>query len=189
MENARTAPLADVSFRYVDELEGTGIAGEWSATVATTWRVAGVDDASSAADVRIDFAADGDRVVVARIGGDGGTTPVWMSGPLDVRREDSVVVLAASDADRYATLARRAVIVVRRVLPVWDGTLVIEVPRRAGGVDAALDVDRGTFRNVAGVTAAGEDGSGGRRSPGARVPQPRADAEAPTGRGAGRREP
>jgi len=77
-----------------------------------------------------------------------------------VRREDDVVVLAAADVDRYAILARRAVTVVRRVLPRWDGSLVVEVPPRATGVDEALDVERGTFRNVAGVTAAA-DGSGG----------------------------
>ena len=164
VENAAAIPLTEVSFRYVDELEDAGASGEWQATVATSWRVAGVAEPPIAVDVRFDFGVDGDRVVVAGVGGAGGTTPVWLSGPLDVRRDDDVVVLAASGADRYARLARRAVVVVRRVLPRWDGALVVEVPARAGGVDAALDVGRGTFANVAGVAAAA-DGSAARGAP------------------------
>ncbi len=162
--NAERVGLRDVSLRYVDELGGAGPSGVWSATATTTWRVAGVDETTAAADVRVDFTTVGDRVVVSGLGGRGGVTPVWMSGPVQAVRRGGVVVLAADRAGRYAGLARRAVDVVRRVLPDWDGRLVVEVPRRAAGVDAALDVDRGTFRTVAGVTATA-DASGRRAAP------------------------
>jgi hypothetical protein len=163
VDNAEDVPLQDVTFRYVDEI-ATDASGEWPATVTATWRVAGLGERTASADVRFDFATVGDRVVIADLGGSGGTTPVWMSGPLQVRRDGDVVVMAARGADGYATLASRAVVVVRRVLPAWDGRLVVEVPARAAGVDAALDVERGTFRNVAGVTAAA-DGSEGAAAP------------------------
>lgn len=163
-ENARGVPLDSVDLRYVDEIGGADATGRWSATVAARWRVAGLDPRPTAADVRFDFATDGDRVVIAGVGGRGGTTPVWMSGAVDVRRHRNLTVLAASHAGRFAVLGRRAVRVVRRVLPRWDGALVIEVPRTAAGVDAALDVERGTFRNVAGVTAEA-DGSRGSSAP------------------------
>lgn len=163
VDNADAVPLEDVTFRYVDEI-ATDAAGEWTATVTATWRVAGLGERTASADVRFDFATVGDGVVIADVGGSGGTTPVWMSGPLQVRRDGDVVVIAARGADGYATLASRAVVVVRRVLPAWDGRLVVEVPERAAGVDAALGVERGTFRNVAGVTAAA-DGSQGSTAP------------------------
>ncbi|GAA1475931.1 hypothetical protein GCM10009623_03770 [Nocardioides aestuarii] len=165
VENVHAIPLDDVDLRYIDELDGPDTSGRWSATVATTWRVADADDETLSADVRVDFASDGERVVIAGVGGAHGTTPVWMSGPLDVRRDGAVVVMAAAGVDRYATLARRAVVVVRRVLPGWDGSLVVEVPRRASGVDDALAVERGTFRNVAGVTAAADGSDGGGDAP------------------------
>jgi hypothetical protein len=164
VDNADSIPLEDVTFRYVDEIDAAESSGEWSATVAATWRVSGVGERSAATDVRVDFATVEDRVVITGIGGRGARTPVWMTGPLEVRRDGDVVVMAARGAARYSTLARRAVVVVRRVLPAWDGRLVVEVPARAAGVDAALDVERGTFSNVAGVTAAA-DGSDGSTAP------------------------
>ena len=159
VDNARAIPVADVDLRYVDELDGPDGSGRWSATVAATWRIADTQGRAASVDMRIDFAVEDDRVVIAAVGGDGGTTPVWMSGPLDVRRSGKVVVVAAAGVDRYYRLARRAVTVVRRVLPGWDASLVVEVPSRGSGVDDALGVERGTFRTVAGVTAT-VDGSG-----------------------------
>jgi hypothetical protein len=164
VDNADSIPLEDVTFRYVDEIDAAESTGEWSATVAATWRLSGLGERSAATDVRVDFATVEDRVVITGIGGRGARTPVWMTGPLEVRRDGDIVVMAARGADRYSTLARRAVGVVRRVLPAWDGRLVVEVPARAAGVDAALDVERGTFSNVAGVTAAA-DGSDGATAP------------------------
>lgn len=163
VDNAEEISLDHVTLRYVDELAGVGRGDEWSASVTASWRILGVDEPVTSVDVRFDFAVDDDRVVVAGVGGEGGRTPVWMSGPLEVHRSAEVLVLAAADLGRYARLARRAVVVVRRVLPGWDGPLVVEVPRRAADVDAALGVARRTFQGVAGVTAAadGDDRGGG----------------------------
>lgn len=162
--NARDIPLTDVALRYVDEIEGSEETGEWSATVETTWRVAGSDQRVSSVDVRFDFASVDGQTVISGVGGTGGATPVWMSTALDVRRVERVVVMAAAKVERYTAFATRAVNVVRRVLPAWDGSLVVEVPRDGAGVDDALEVERGTFRNVAGVTAS-VDGEAGESAP------------------------
>ncbi len=151
--------LVDLDLRYVDELGGMDAEGRWSATAVLTWRIAEFDRTAASAEVRVDFRALPDDVVIAGVGGAGGLRPVWLDGPVQVRRTPDTLVVAARDADRYEELARRAVTVVRRVVPDWRSGLVIEVPRSSSALDAALDVERGTFANVAGVTAAA-DGSG-----------------------------
>ena len=68
-------------------------------------------------------------------------------------------MVATRRVEEYSLLARRAVRVVRRVLPEWPGGLVVEVPASAAALDAALGVEPGTFGNVAGVTTT-VDGTG-----------------------------
>ena len=150
--------------RYVDELGGLDPSGTWSATALVTWRIKGFDDRAGAAEVRVDFRSIAGEVVVAGVGGRGGVTPVWLDGPVQVRRTPDTLVVAARRVEAYAPLARRAVTVVRRVLPAWRDGLVVEVPRTPAAMDAALDVERGTFTNVAGVTATA-DGSGNEAGP------------------------
>jgi hypothetical protein len=53
---------------------------------------------------------------------------------------------------------------VRRVLPAWQGGLVVEVPRSEGALDAALGADQGQYDGIAAVTTT-VDGSRSRRSP------------------------
>ena len=163
--NAERIGLDDVALRYVDELGGADETGEWSATAIATWRIDAFDATPASAEVRVDFRSAADAgVAIVDVGGTGGVSPVWLSGPVQVRRSADTLVLAARDPGRYARLARRAVVVVRRVLPRWRDGLVVEVPRSATALDAALDVERGTFANVAGVTAAA-DGSTGDAAP------------------------
>jgi hypothetical protein len=164
VRNARRIGLEDVDLRYVDELGGVDASGEWSATATATWRIAGFDRDTASAEVRFDFRSGPDGVGIAAVGGPGAVTPVWLDGPVQVRRTAGTLVMAARDAASYSRLARRAVVVVRRVLPAWTGGLVVEVPRSPAALDAALDVERGTFTNVAGVTA-GADGSSGEDAP------------------------
>jgi hypothetical protein len=164
VHNARRIGLEDVDLRYVDELGGVDAAGKWSAIATATWRMAGFDQETVSAEIRVDFRSGPDGVGIAGLGGPGAVTPVWLDGPVEVRRTADTLVVAARDAAAYSRLARRAVLVVRRVLPAWAGGLVVEVPRSPSALDAALDVERGTFTNVAGVTA-GADGSSGDDAP------------------------
>jgi hypothetical protein len=126
-----------------------------------TWRFAGFDRVSVREEVLVGFVVDPDHDA-ARITGFGGgdrRSPVWLSGPVQVRRTPQTLVVVAGDAsdaeevDAYAERASRAVPVVRRVLPRWRGGLVLEVPRSEADLDRALAADPGTYANIAAVSA------------------------------------
>ena len=165
--NAEQIGLHDVSLRYLDELGGIDPAGEWPATATLTWRFDSFDTGLATTEVQVDFAASGNSVGIAGLDGvslESAATPIWFADPVQVRRTPETLVVAAQRADDYSLLARRAVPVVRRVLPDWPGGLVVEVPASAADLDAALGAEPGTFGNVAGVTAT-VDGTGSRGAP------------------------
>jgi hypothetical protein len=165
--DARALHVADFSLRYVDQAGGVSAAGGWAADVATTWRFAGFDPRSEHLELRVRFARSTGGLRVAGIGGGDRRSPLWLTGPVEVRRaDDAMVVVAgtAATADRYAGLAGRAVAQVRRVLPGWRGGLVVEVPRSEAGLDAALGAHQGDYGGIAAVTTT-VDGSASRRSP------------------------
>jgi hypothetical protein len=152
--NADDADLVDVTLRYVDEL-GAVAAGGWDAAVEVTWAFDGFDPRPARAEVRFRFEASGDGVSIAGVGGDGSRTPLWMTGPLEVRRAGDHLVLvdgSEAQADRLAAQAAIAVPAVRRVLPDWAGGLVVEVPATVADLHAALDGDPGTYDEIAAVT-------------------------------------
>jgi hypothetical protein len=129
--------------------------------VATTWRFQGVDAAPSHAEVTFQFRRDGDGVDIVGVGGGDLRTPVWLSGPVAVRRSPDSLVLDAGAAGRaadYEQRARIAVAHVRRVLPQWRGDLVVEVPAGSDGLDAALNAPPGEYAGIAAVTSS-TDGS------------------------------
>ena len=92
--------------------------------------------------------------MIVDAGGGDRLTPLWLTGPLDVRRTADTLVAtdAPAGAAAYARYARRAVTVVRRVLPQWRGKLVVEVPGGPGGLDEMLAADPGEYANIAAVT-------------------------------------
>jgi len=161
--NAEEIGLREVSLRYVDELGGIDADGEWPATVTLTWRFGSVDTGLATTEVRVDFVAADGSVAIAGLGGrsvdTAAATPIWFAHPVQVRRTAETLVVATRRVEEYSLLARRAVRVVRRVLPEWPGGLVVEVPGSAAALDAALGVQPGTFSNVAGVTTT-IDGTG-----------------------------
>jgi hypothetical protein len=115
--------------------------------------------------VSVGLVAQGERVGVASFGGGGRRTPVWLTGPVRVRRTDDILVIdSAGLADRVAGLAGTAVTVVRRVLPRWRSVLVVEVPATAAALDEALGAEEGDYAAVAAVTASA-DGSSGAGAP------------------------
>ncbi|HXH77976.1 hypothetical protein [Nocardioides sp.] len=162
--NARVLDLTELSARYVDEVGAVSPDGSWTAAVALTWAIAGFDEEPARAEVLVDFAGDGDRVVIAGLGGGDRISPLWWGQRLAVRRTDTALVMAAGDdaarqVRTYLQRVRRAIPVVSRVLPQWRPSVVMEVPASAAGLDASLDVAEGTYSAIAAVTAQA-DGSG-----------------------------
>ena len=165
--NARGGHVTGFTLRYVDTDGVVASDGSWAADVATTWRFAGFDPRPEHAEVRVRFARAGGDLRIAGIGGGDRRTPVWLSGPLQVRRTATSMVLVAGTsrhADVVAALARRAVPQVRRVLPAWPGGLVVEAPASQGALEAALGADPGQYDGIAAVTTT-PDGSRSRRAP------------------------
>ncbi|MCW2834013.1 MAG: hypothetical protein JWN68_1966 [Nocardioides sp.] len=162
--NVRALDLTELSARYVDEVGAVSPEGSWTAAVALTWAVAGFDREPARAEVLVDFAGDRERVVITGLGGSDRISPLWWGQRLAVRRTDTALVMAAGDdaasrAQSYLQRVRRAIPVVRRVLPRWRPSVVMEVPASAAGLDASLDVAEGTYSAIAAVTAQA-DGSG-----------------------------
>lgn len=166
--NAEEIGLREVTLRYLGELGGLDPSGEWSATASLIWRFGSLDSGLATTEVRVDFSAADDAVAIAGLGGSpgevGSATPIWFADPIEVRRTAETMVVAARRARSFSVLAKRAVPVVRRVLPDWGGDLVVEVPASAAALDAALGVEPGTYGNVAGVTAT-VDGTGSSSAP------------------------
>jgi hypothetical protein len=157
LANARSLRVRDFSARYVDAdpSDSAGLPdGQWAAAVETTWRFAGFDRRPAKAEVTFTFAVRDGRAVLVNAGGGDRLTPLWLTGPLDVRRGGGTLVATDARAAKtpYARYARRAVTVVQRVLPQWRGKLVVEVPGGPGGLDAMLGADPGEYANIAAVT-------------------------------------
>lgn len=154
--NAEALDVADFTLRYVDETSSTSADGAWTAAVDMTWRFAGFDREPVRAEVLVGFDGTGPATSVTGIGGGDRRTPLWLSAPLEVRRDNDALVLvagSAADADRYAEQAAAAVPAVRAVVPAWRGGLVVEVPATAAALDALLAADPGTYAGIAAVSA------------------------------------
>lgn len=150
VRNAHAIGLEDVTARYVAEAGNVEQDGSWTADVEMSWRTPG--DPVLTEELRVGFDAEG--AITGFSVSQGTRMPLWLSGPVEVRRSGSSLVIAqasAEVADRYAELAATAVTQVRTVIP-WDQPrLVLEVP--ATGLDAALGAQPGTYTAVAAVTA------------------------------------
>jgi hypothetical protein len=157
VDNAEALHVDDFTVRYVDEAGAVNRDGQWQAAVDMTFRFAGFDEVPVREEVLVDFALDGDRVAIAGFGGGDRRSPIWLSGPVQVRRGQTLVLVAGEDSDAsatsYASLADRAIVDVRRVLPRWRGGLVVEVPESAAALERALAADPGDYANIAAVSA------------------------------------
>jgi hypothetical protein len=157
--NAEALHVTELSMRYVDAVSPPGADGRWQGAVDMTWRFDGFDREPVHEEVLVGFrtvAGEGDAAVgITSFGGGDRRTPLWLTGPLEVRRSERSLVLAAtaSSADVVARRADAAVPVVQAVLPQWSGGLVVEVPDSEGDLSASLAADPGTYDNVAAVTA------------------------------------
>ncbi|MBG6097399.1 hypothetical protein [Nocardioides luteus] len=150
VRNAHAIGLEDVTARYVAEAGNVEQDGSFTADVEMSWRTPG--DPALTEELRVGFDAQG--AITGFSASEGTRMPLWLSGPVEVRRAGSSLVIvqaSAEVADRYAELAATAVAQVRKVIP-WDRPrLVLEVP--ATGLDSALGAQQGTYTAVAAVTA------------------------------------
>src|SRR5204863_6703285 len=120
VRNGRALHVRDFSLRYVDTAGTVAADGSWSADVAATWRFAGFDHKAERLEIQVRFARSGRGLRIAGMGGGDHRSPLWLSGPVQVRRGHSSLVLVdgtPAQANALATLASQAVAQVRRVLP------------------------------------------------------------------------
>jgi hypothetical protein len=160
VSNAGALHVGRFTARYVDDVGAVDSAGRWQAAVDLTWQFDGFDRAPVHEEVLVAFEIEqggesGSRVGITSFGGGGRRSPLWLSGPVEIRRSHEALVLASTpaDADLVAARADAAVPVVRDVLPRWRGKLVVEVPGSEADLDSALAADPGTYANIAAVTA------------------------------------
>jgi hypothetical protein len=92
--------------------------------------------------------------------------PLWLVDHLSVVRAPQTLLAVAGGAPgRYPALVKRARSQVQRVLPSWNGPLLVEVPRTRQQLDAAVRADPGQYDNIAAVTTSAD----GSLAPGAPV--------------------
>lgn len=164
--NARALRVENLSFRYAGDAS-TDASGGVTALADVSWRLAGVDRrvTTTRVTVRLDSttgrpaAAGRDGWRVASISGAGERWPLWLAGPVAVRRAPGVLALVAGEgrsarweARRTARLGERALVVVRRVLPRARRPLVIEVPATTASLRDHLSGSIGEYDDVAAVT-------------------------------------
>ena len=184
-----TCGVEDFALRYVDEAGARlGSRRTWAAAVETTWRFAGFDRAPPAPRSASVSVAGTAAVAIVDVGGGDLPTPLWLTGPLDVRRTADT----CSSIDRpgggrpYARLARRAVPVVLRVLPEWRPAWSWRCPASAGGLDGAAGRRSGRVRRHRRGHHEPSTARPGRGSAGARVRQPARSSASLRGRRAPR---
>jgi hypothetical protein len=155
VRNGQALRVTGFALRYVDQVGGVAPDGSWAADVASTWRFAGYDARAEHPEVRVRFTPYRGRLRIAGIGGGGLRSPLWLSGPIQVRRSPDSLVLVdgtASEADRLASLARVAVPQVRQVLPSWHGPVVVESPASEQGLTHVLGAKPHQYDGIAAVT-------------------------------------
>lgn len=163
--NAAALRMEDFTARYVAPMGAVSSDGSWTADVAITWRYGAVDRATAATDVGITFRPDGSALQITGFTPGAGRLPLWLAGPVQVRRTaETTVVLAGTGAtaerraERYQALAERAVAAVRKVVPWPHPDLVLEIPADEAGLEHMMGVAAGSYHGVAAVTAS-VDGS------------------------------
>jgi hypothetical protein len=167
VRNAKALHVTGFTLRYVDQDGGVAPDGSWAASVATSWRFTGFGPRPEHPEVRVRFAPEGDHLRIAGIGGGDLRSPLWLTGPVRVRRSpDSLVVVdgTPAEADRLGALATRAVPQVRAVLPTWHGRVVVERPASEQALEQELAADPGQYDGIAAVTTS-VDGSRSRGAP------------------------
>jgi hypothetical protein len=162
--NVRRLGVTDLAMRYVDENAGRHPAGAaprladraWVGDVQLDWKVRRYDEGDSHLEVTMVFlqTPDGAAFVTAR-NDYGEQAPLWLLERLTVLSGPRALAAVAGDraeARRFASLADRAVLDVRKVFPGWKGRLVVEVPSTQDDLNRVLTSDT-SYDAIAAVTA------------------------------------
>jgi hypothetical protein len=157
--NAAALHVAGFTARYVSPDSAVAPDGSWTADVEVGWRFAGFDARDIDLTVVMTFApraGSPGAVTIRSVGGGAHRTPLWLTGPLQVRRGAGYLVLVAGTtarADAYAQLAQRAIATVQRVVPWPHPDLVMEVPATETDLESDLAAAPQSYAGVAAVTA------------------------------------
>ncbi|HET7174363.1 MAG TPA: hypothetical protein VFI30_08875 [Nocardioidaceae bacterium] len=182
-----SAPNSTTAFQQAGGTAGAEPRGgvTWAADVEASWRIAGFDRADVHDEVVYTFTTYAGHTVVAGIRpAAGAREPVWLLGPLAVRRTGRTLTaaLTAKRADRLSALLQRAVLDVDRVIPSWHGALVAFAPRTRAQFGRVLAAPPAEYAGIAAVTTT-VDGSASPRAPVAIVVNPPVfDTLSPLGR-------
>jgi len=158
--NAAKLDLRDISMRFVDdqgELDAAdrGRYGDraWPGTVELTYRIAGWDDQPTRLETRFVFVTGSGGAQIAGVGGGDGRTPLWTAGPVTTLSAGrALVITTGGEGQRYLALAEQALVDVAKVLPGWQGKLVVEGPASQDQLDQALAAPQQQYANIAAVT-------------------------------------
>ena len=164
-DNAADLRIDDLSLRYVadsGQLDGSqeseAGAGSWRASVQLAYRYAGLDQSPANLETSVVFAPEASGARIVSFGGAGARAPLWLTDRLSVVRTGRTLVAVSGDAGRYPGLVTEARRQVRRTLPEWQGSLLVEVPASRAGLDDTLQAQPGQYDNIAAVTTTA-DGS------------------------------
>lgn len=168
--NAAALRLTGVSLDLVDTLEPTPAQRErWPeadlvARVDAAWRL---PEDSTSTSLETEIVLDAPGGVPRILGADSGERrALWLTDSVTVARGPEVVVVsAAGPAQDLLPLAQRAVVDVRRVLPRWQGPLVVERPADQAGLDALIGAEPGAYAGIAAVTTTSDGAPSGEGPP------------------------
>ena len=171
-DNAASLRLGDLSMRYVDAGAPLGEgdqarfgADAWRGSVQLAYRDEGLDRSPAQVETSAVFVPTPKGVRIAGFGGADSRVPLWLADRLSVVRTPHTLLAVAGSPGRYPALVEQARRQVRSVLPSWNGSLLVEVPRTRGQLDAAVQAEPGQYDNIAAVTTTAD----GSLAPGAPV--------------------
>jgi hypothetical protein len=159
-DNVAKLGLDDLALRFVDDQSVLSAddraqygASAWAGTAELTYRIGGWDDRPARVQTRFVFRRSGGHDLIAGIGGGDDRTPLWLTGPVSRGSAGRALVVArGGDVEHYLALASQALADVRKVLPDWQGRLVLEVPATEDQLDHALAAPQEQYANIAAVT-------------------------------------
>lgn len=144
---------------------GSPASGRWDGVLEVSWRPLPGEGRTSL-DVPVGLEWVGDHASIASVADGAVRLPLWLAGPVQVRRGPGwrvVVRDAGGPTDELAQATRSAVAGIGRVLPV-GGPIDVELPADPGEYAATLGSRPGEFDALVAVTTT-VDGSVGRRAP------------------------
>lgn len=127
----------------------------WTAEVRLSWRLRDFDEQDAVATLRYTFVQRGDTAYVADIEvAAGARRPVWLLGPLVVRRSERTLVAATARAEavRVERLLRQAGDDVASVVSGWRGGLVAYVPGDVEQLESVLAATPDAYAEIAAVS-------------------------------------